>query len=123
PSRLESDPGLRCRCARAVLHGFLRTFEPGTTRGRLRIMAEPGTVALFAYMTARLLPSRIAGRFWFSTSEPLQSSFREHAHARLVGSYARRPIDRNECDSLRRGGYLVDLIRMPPHGGPELALE
>jgi GTPase-associated protein 1, N-terminal domain type 2 len=119
-SRFESDHEARRYCVRATLHAFLRTFEAGAARTRVCVMAEPGTVALLAYIVARLLPPIYAETFWFSTYESPHSSLREDKVARLVGSFAPRPIDRGETEFLRRGGYLVDMIRFPPNSGPDL---
>jgi GTPase-associated protein 1, N-terminal domain type 2 len=121
-SRFETEPEARQGCLKATLHGFLRTFEPGAVRNRVYIMAEPGTVALLAYAITRLLPPQFADAFWFSTYEPLHTSFRENKVARLVGSYTPRPCDRSETERLRRGGYVVDMLRTPPIAAPELGV-
>jgi hypothetical protein len=121
PSRFEADPEMRRSCVRATLHAVVRTLEEGAARTRVCVLAEPGTVALLAYIAARLLPATLTDRFWFSTYEPPQTSLREDKVARLVGSFVPRPIDRGETEFLRRAGYLVDMIRFPPASGPDLA--
>jgi WD40 repeat protein len=110
------------RCLRAAIHGFLRTFETGSTRSRLCILADPETVALLVYAISRLLPRALTEAFWFSTYEPPHTSLRENKVLRVLGSYTTRPLSRGEAESLRRDGWLTDMLQTPPECSPALAI-
>ena len=114
PSRLEPDPEARRRWLRAAIIAFLKSLEPGATRNRVCVLAEPGTVALLVYAIGRLLPPQLAGSFPFSTYEPPHTSLRENKTYRVLGSYSRGGLDSSEVESLRRRGYVLDTFRPVP---------
>jgi GTPase-associated protein 1, N-terminal domain type 2 len=120
PGRVERDPDQRRRWVRATLDFFVRSAEPGATRGRVYVLAEPGVVALLVYAAARLLPRRLLADVSFTTFEPPHSTLRG-AKARIVGGYARNGVEPSESNALRADGFVVDTFR--DSYGPEPVID
>jgi hypothetical protein len=109
PSRL-TDPQQRRELLAWTLRACLLVLqaEPGTSRNRLYLLAEPELTALLLYGVVRLLPPALATDLTFSTYEPARHTLRTYRHAQVVGTWTANPQEGLEGEFFTVRGYALD---------------
>ena len=111
PVRVESDPESRGAGSAPACTRSCAPVSQTPSAPRSASWPSRGWSALLVFAIARLLPRKLVDSFMFSTYEPPHSSLRNNTSARVIGSYSRNGLERNDTDVLRRRCYVVDTVR------------